>query len=310
MTGDTVNQPPPSLAGAFFVPSDRLKELRSIAEQMKYLNGILSIAARVTLVVDTNVILGELLWLIKKRQNPNARTTLMEIIEAGTIVACAPPKLIEEMEEKIPIVAAEKGLDEQAMYDEWSRYRERLEITDPERDLVDRYRQGADPDDADFLALAQTVSAAGVFSKDKHIGQMGGNTISIECVTHLRNYSRAAAIELNIKINGVMVCMLGTAAVRALLEGLRNLIGRIASAPDWVKLALIGALAYVLLNPRARERVTGYLESAFAGIQGATPHVLSFIGQAAMLAETHKNKARTSLDAALKELEVTVEESA
>lgn len=226
----------------------------------------------------------------------------METIEAETIDVYAPPALFHEVEEKIPLIAAEKGLDKNLMHIHWEVYKAKLKVSEPDQDKVQALKNGVDSDDAEFVALAQTILAAGVISKDSHIEQMGGNQISITCITHLRNYSRATAIELNIKVNGVLFTAVGLAAIRGLFSGIRVLIDGISKAPDWVKLALLAGGIFIALHPGARASVVRGLKAVLASISQATPAVISHIAEAAAFAEKHKAEAQVHLNKAMKEL--------
>lgn len=286
------------MSDAFFVSSQRLKDLRSICDGWEGLQSFLGKSARFSLVVDTNVVLGDILWLVAERRNPSAKTQLMETIEAGTLDVYVPPKLIEEVEEKIPLIAADKKLDVELMRVEWRLYRAMLKVGYPDEEIVKAHRLGVDPDDADFVALAQTIRAGGVFSKDKHIRMMGGNTISIECIGHLRNYSRSAAVELNIKVNGVMFSIVGMKSINALMKGGKQLIQRIGTSPDWVKALLFAGLAYVALNPRARESVGRYLNGFFLQLDDVLPKVLSAVAEASSIAKVRGAEAQSHLERA------------
>lgn len=292
------------LADFFLVRSERLKQLREIVDSWESFKPVLGVAVRFKLVVDTNVVLGDILWLVAERRDPSAKTQLMEAIEAGTLDVYVPTKLLQEVEEKIPLIAEEKGLDEGGMHAEWLEYQKLLKVVEPDDENVESLRKGVDPDDADFVALASEVMAAGIFSKDKHIGMMGGNTISVQCVAALRDYSRATAVEMHIKVNGIALSIASVAALRGLVHGCKVLFNRVSTAPDWVKAALLIAVAYVALNPKARETVGNLLNSAFSHLSDATPHVLSFIAEASKVAGQHQDKAKLHLEMAMAELEV------
>lgn len=290
------------MADIFAVRSDKLKELRSVVQSWKNSNLLLDGAVQFRLVVDSNVVIGDILWLVAERTNESAKTQLMEIIEAETIQVYVPPALLVEVDEKIPLIAEKRKLNKDQMYAHWEAYKTMLIVHEPDAERVRILKNGVDPDDADFVALAETIAASGVFSKDKHIGMMGGNQISIECVAHLRNYSRATAIELNIKVNGVMFAKVGTGAIRGIFAGIKALIDGISRAPDWVKLALIAGGLFVALHPGTRESVIRWLKAALAGIGEATPVVISHIAQAAVLADQRKQEAKGHLDKAMNEL--------
>jgi len=272
----------------FFVPSDYLKSFRAALKQWKEFEPILGVAAQFRVVVDTNVVLGDIMWLCGKRKNTDARTCLMEVIEAETVEAYAPPALIEEVEEKIPLIAAEKGIDKGQMLEQWKLYKLKLKIREPDTERVLILQNGVDPDDAFFIALAELVEANGVVSKDNHIEVMGGNRITVECVASLRDYSRAIAINMNIKVSGVVLSGITFAAIRGVFLGIKSLFVVIAKAPDWVKVALVAGALFVAFHPRARATVTGWLKTAMAGIKDATPVIAEQIAEAAALAGKHE----------------------
>jgi predicted nucleic acid-binding protein len=284
------------------VRSDKLKELREAISSSKDLSKILGGTVQFRLVVDTNVILGDILWLVDGRTNNEAKTQLMETIEAETIDVYAPPTLFKEVEEKLPALALEKGLNVEQMRAHWEIYKVKITIAEPDSERVLIAREGVDPDDAEFLALAQTISAAGVISKDRHISLMGGNQISVQCITYLRNYSRATAIELNIKVNGIRFAVHGIAAARKLFEGIKALVDGISRAPDWVKLALFAGGLFIAFHPGARAGAIRALKFLLAGVQEATPVAISGIFEAASLATKQQTTAKIMLDKAMEEL--------
>lgn len=286
----------------FTVHSDKLKELRVVARSWKESSAIIGGAAQFQLVVDANIILGDLIWLVSKRTNDSAKTQLMETIEAETVDIYAPPIFFDEVEEKIPLLATEKGLDISLMYEHWAIYKTKIKLSSPDSDKVQVLRGGKDPDDAEYIALEQTIGASGVISKNHDIRLMGGNQISITCITHLRNYSRSTSIELNIKVNGVMFANVSIATIRGLFEGSKALINAIAKAPDWFKFALLLGGAFVVLHPGARAAVANSLKTVLRGIGEATPTIIALIAEAAVLAEKHKAEAQGHLDKAMAEL--------
>lgn len=79
-----------NLSQLFEIRSDVLKDLRSLIESWRGFNGLIQGAAKFSIVLDTNVVITDLLWLVVKRRNPLARTDLMEIIDAGTAVVYVP----------------------------------------------------------------------------------------------------------------------------------------------------------------------------------------------------------------------------
>lgn len=291
------------------VRSDHLKNLRAALHQWKELQPVLGDIAQFRVVVDTNVVIGDLLWLSGKRKNPDATTDLMEVIEAETVDIYAPPALFHEVEEKIPLLAEEKGIDVDQLRTQWEQYKPRLKIKEPKPERVTALQHGVDPDDAFFVALAEDISAHGVITKDRHIEMMGGNWITIECVTNLRDYSRAIAVNMNIKVSGVMLTGVALASVRQLLLGIKALASAISRAPDWVKIALLAGGLFIIFYPGARARLTQWVMAALEGIQDATPYVTEQIAEAAALAGKHGDEAKSHLEKAMLELDRSPKET-
>ena len=288
----------------YFVPSDRLKELREIVKAWKGASQYIGGAIQFRIVVDTNVVLGDIRWLAYKRKNATARTALIETIDAGTLDVYVPPSLHDEVEEHILRISIEEGLDHSRLTAVWGEYQKKLKILDPDKKVVQTYSDGVDPDDAVFIALAEVIGAVGVLSNDRHIAMMGGKKISVDCVLSMRDYSRATAVELHIKCAGVTLCLASVAAIKGLFHGIRGILVGISKAPDWLKIALVVGAAFCVLHPGARQRIAAGFRRALSGVKEATPVLLSHIAEAAMLAQKQSELAKSHLDEAMKELAV------
>lgn len=284
----------------YFVPSDKLKELREFAKAWKEVGQHIGGAVQLRIIVDTNVVLGDIRWLAYKRKDAAARTSLIETIDAGTIDAYVPPALHGEIEKHIERISREEGLDQARLLSVWGEYQKKLKVVEPDSSVIRSYSGGVDPDDAVFVALAKAVGAVGVVSKDRHIAMMGGKKISVDCVVSLRDYSRATAIELNIKCMGISLGWVSVVTIRGLI---RVLVAGISRAPNWVKLTLVVGASFCVIHPGAREKISSGFKRALAGIKEATPTVVAHIADAASVAQQQSKIAKSHLDKALKELE-------
>src|SRR4030065_47447 len=92
----------------YFVPSDKLKELRGFVKAWKNAGQHIGHAVDFRIVVDTNVVLADVRWLACKRNNSAARTALIETIDAGTLDVYVPPSLHDEIEEHILRISIEE----------------------------------------------------------------------------------------------------------------------------------------------------------------------------------------------------------
>src|SRR6185437_14616280 len=77
--------------------SDQLAEIRKLLHQINGLKELIGPLAEFRFVVDTNILLNQVLWPLKGRRNPDARTHLEEAMAAGTVKLYATPEVIAEV---------------------------------------------------------------------------------------------------------------------------------------------------------------------------------------------------------------------
>ncbi len=278
------------------VSSEKLAELRVTIDRLRGMTDLIGAVVQVVVVVDANIILGDLIWMASKRTTPSAKTSLLESSVAGTLVACVPPYAIEEVQEKIPEVAKKRKIDGVVLARLWEEYRTILRVEEPDPIHVEKYREGRDPKDADYLALADTLAAKGILSRDKDISAMGGAVISMEAVTLLRDYSRAAAVEFNIKVNGCYSLMVGIVTLKIALELLDKAAGQVARIPGWAKGLLLCILFIALMNENSRNKlgeVVGALRNAMSSL---APQIWDLVLEVHADHDVNKKKAESCLN--------------
>jgi predicted nucleic acid-binding protein len=284
------------------IRSDSLTHLRTSLEHFRGLNLDLGLVAQFSLVIDTNVVIKELLWLTRSRKDPNAKSGLVEVVDANTIKLFGPPALFEEVKEKIPVVSADLAVDAAVMFEHWDEFKKRIQLEVPDPQLTRELQSGIDPDDAPFVALQRTINAAGILSKDPHITAMGGHQVSLDCIFYLRDYSRNTAIEMSIKVAGTNLLIAGVAGIGAACLAARSLSAAYVRLPEWVKLTLVVGGLLALSNPRARTATVNLVQRLTAGISEASPKAIQLISDAACSAYENQSRARLNLKRALTEL--------
>jgi predicted nucleic acid-binding protein len=284
------------------IRSEALANLRFSITHLNRLNLDLGTIAQFTLVVDTNIVIKELLWLTQGRRNPNARSDLMEVLEANTVRLCAPPTLFAEVEEKIPLVSLDRDANERTMLEHWEYFKSRIELVLPNPELTKVLRSGVDPNDAEFVALEETIGAAGILSKDPHIRMMGGNQISLECIFYLRNYSRNAAIEMTIKVAGTHLMIAGVNGIGVACRAARTLVQAYSRLPDWIKISIVVGGLLALSNPRARTAIASVTTRLAAAAGTVSTSAIDLVTTAAGCVQNNQALARENLDRALVEL--------
>jgi predicted nucleic acid-binding protein len=239
------------------IPSVHLAGLRELAFSLPQFSAAFRGLHQVRLVIDSNIILQELIWLTKRRANPAATTDLQEAIASGTVIAYAPPQLREEVEKHFSRIASEQGIPEERLYAAWECYQKGLNFCDAEpAEKLRVINPGRDPSDLPFIYLCAQVGAAAVVSNDKDIQAMGAATIRLDVMVHLREYARAKTIEVSISFGGTVLFIgIGTAAVELIAKLVPTMAQGFARLPGWLKLVLFIGTAVAVCHPKSRAAV-------------------------------------------------------
>ena len=256
------------------IRSEMLGHLRKIEE----LNGLLGTLAEFVVVVDANIILGDLIWLVSKRKKQDAMTELMECIQAGTIIAYVARTVLSEVDEHIPTIAANKGISEEALRQEWKTYRKLIKVRTPRKALVDRYKGGQDPDDAPTLALERMLRADGILSKDSDIVAMGGLVIESDFTKQARDYSRKTAVTATIRCSGGIALIVSLAAIDVVLKSAKCFVAWFRGLPVPVQVIIFVAVIAIASNKKAQKRVAVLVEKSTA-ITDHVPFLLDLLAR-------------------------------
>lgn len=280
----------------YFVNSSKLKEIRDTIKTFPELAKHIGKPIQLSFVVDTNIIIGEILWLVQKRKNPEAKTQLQEIIAAETVILSAPHVLISEIEEHLPKIADKKGLCPVKLLDQWMEYRKSIKFIDVPKEKLFKPRLEDDEKDIPFVVLKQMIKADGILSKDSDISRMDNDAVNIQCIASLQSYSRASAIQLSIKVNGTMIAFASLAALLITFEGIKALISGIINAPKGVQYTILGAVIIAAIHPTSRNKVVQFLTSTYNVSAEHLPLFLEFIAKHAEIAMKHQDKASLALE--------------
>lgn len=284
------------------IRSNSLAHLRTSIEHLRRLNLDLGLVAQFSLVIDTNIVIKELLWLTRSRRDPNAKSGLVEVVDANTVKLFAPPALFDEVLEKIPVVSMDLAVDEQIMLEHWHEFKKYIQLAIPDPLYTQELLSGVDPDDAPFVALQRTIDAAGILSKDPHITAMGGHRVSLDCIFYLRDYSRSVAVEMSIKVAGTSLVIAGVASIDAACLAARSLAVAYSRLPDWIKLTLVVGGLLAISNPKARTATVKTVKQLAGSIAAASPKAIQLISDAACSAHQNQSRAQLNLKRALAEL--------
>lgn len=210
------------------------------------------------LIVDANVILKDLRWLVKNRRSKVARTNLLELLEAKAVAVFAPTFLAQEVSKHISTISAEQRLEEAAMREHWQRYEAMIvfvDVGDPPED------DGSyiDNKDIPYIELQRRLGAP-IVSEDPHIAQMGGHSVSTSITLTMRTYARASATRLSLEVAGAVSINVSVSTLRAIVRRMRTMAApTISRVPKAAWAILIGLCCIVILHPTSRKWLSTHL---------------------------------------------------
>lgn len=283
-----------------FAPSDDLHHLRELFLGWGALFRELEIRPQISLVIDTNAVLQDLLFIVKSQKNRSARTDLQEVIDSGAAVALAPFKLRDKVIAKIPVLAAKEKVPEEALLRAWVEYRPRIRFLDEGVISAEEEVSAVDPDDLPFVRLYLKVEADAVVSRDQHIRAMGAHSVGREALTHVRDYARAKAPEVKLRVGAMAVSVPPAAGAYALWKLSALAVKKFSGLPPWAQLGLLAGAVAVGASPRGRKAVSTAVSPLATRLKGAAPVLLELLGT---LAE-ELNAAQRKADESQRALEV------
>lgn len=236
--------------GAAYFRSETIPAARELLKQMPSTRNEFSLL-RIPVIVDANVVLQGIRWMLTKRKSPGAVPELLEVLEAETLQAYAPTFMEAEILSVLPDFSAIHGMDESEANALWVRYRSRIQFLD-----VGGPDAGApgqrDPKDAPYLRLQAQLQIA-IHSKDKDIPAMGGALIHQGLLITLRAYSREAAIALNLRVMGILsVALPVTLAVEFVKFVHGPVAGALKKVPQWFWMTSAIAIGLLMIFPHTR----------------------------------------------------------
>jgi predicted nucleic acid-binding protein len=265
--------------------------------QLDMLPRVLGIG-RVNLVIDTNFIIEELSWLVRRRRNPSVPGRVAELYRTGLVKFFSPPRLVSEVEKHIPRLAREWEVVEEDLWTVWSELEQRIIFQEPSRaaKIINPER---DPDDHDFIHLQHDLAGVPIITKDADIEAMGGNTLSSKYAIDLNIYLQDKRVEIAFLASGTAIVLLfGLGTWKAISSGIPFIIEAL-SHPVVLGILSVLLIAYIV-SPRVREFTSELASSLYE----VFADVISEAGKMAMEMGFESLNFRTLGDQKLIELSI------
>ncbi len=274
--------------------SDSLSQLRPFFESLDDLE-VLGTIHQFPIIVDSCVVLSDLIWLTKHRKKNGARTSLLECVHAGTLILYAPYELEKEVSSKFQRISVDEDISLQALENAWLDYKKWIHLIEVDSPTESEIEAAQDPKDLPFKLLQEKTSYP-IYTNDTDINAMGGKVIQREAIDQSRDYSRSAAVEFSLKVMGLFSVLSVFALIKFLLVGIRSSINLIRQAPVWLQLGGLLILIIFLTNKNSNQQIRVTSKKGASRIKKFSFQFLEFIDPLIDKFNESQQKANTSLD--------------
>lgn len=284
--------------------SDLFGHLYELIRVFPGVTGLLQSVIRIEIVIDANVVLGEIRFRLKRR-NPQARSDLGEAIDSGIVIAIAPQYLAKEIDdEHLSRILDGTGKTLSDARREWNDFRTKIRLYDPMSD-GNPALSAIDPDDVAYAMTCEETGAHAVHSRDKHLKKMGVPVVKGTPDRALRDCARSGAVVMGITATSGFAVTITYASIRGVWLLLEKALEGFRPLPSWAKLLLIGCGVAVVAQPRFRAGVAerwAKLRDNFGSLAPNLLDAVEFVGQLAcgyQEAEQQAARSKAELQALL-----------
>jgi predicted nucleic acid-binding protein len=280
------------------IRSDGLVEIREWLESFPEMARHMRRPESARLVLDANVVIKDVRWMVKTRQKVDARSALQEVIASGTIVAFAPSFLNDEVEARLADVAAREEIPLEPLMAAWIEYRRSIRFYEVARPTSATVVDGRDSKDIPYIEVYTQLAADAILTEDPHLANMGARTIKLGIVVSMRDYARAASIELTLKWHGITLVTLGVAVFGELAKLVRSGIAAFRRMPRELQVIAALAILCALLHKPTRDVLLGALEKGWEALVKTAGVTLPVLQQLMVESRSARTKASSSWELA------------
>jgi hypothetical protein len=233
--------------------SDKLPILLRLAQSISAFSPFMRDFVQFKVVLDASAAQEHLRWLLGKRTNPSATTSIHEAIVSGVVVAFAPSYIECEIIEHEDEIAADTGTTTAEVHRLWLTIRESLQLY-PMDSVPEEVRQLVDHDDEPYRIVRQQTGARAILTRDPHFKKMGEPVVLERIDIALRDYARASTIKIGVVLGSGMAFAVSFEMLPMLLRMLKSVAGWIRRQPPTTQLAIICGLLIIVIHPKSRAK--------------------------------------------------------
>jgi hypothetical protein len=240
------------IVGKLF-PSDLLPALVRLFQHVSAMSPALAGYVRFHLVLDANILQGELRWRLGKREKSHARTGLHEAIMSGVLVAYVPVILEQEIMEHAEEIALDTRSSVEDVRRELKELLPLLRVYEPRAEPI-VVREIVDRDDLHYIATRTQLGLRAVYTNDPHLQRMGSPVVSEQIDLFLRDYARASAVKIGITLGSTTAFVLSIETIPLLCRLLTSGISWIRRQSTGMQLAIVGIALALAVHPKSRAK--------------------------------------------------------
>lgn len=208
-----------------------------------------------SIVVDSNVLIGDLRYMVRKEGKP---TQLLKLIRSKRALLFFPMEKVCEIAAHLEKVAVETDSNPETVKELWNETYAPLVKLVPETVLTNNVPledtlRGRDPEDIAFLRLFSFLRPDWFLTEDKDLIDLGVAASGYPSIAyHLTGLHVGETITCSIVAGGSVICVAGFAAIAGLYETVKAAVGLISKAPDWVKAVLLLLIVAMFASSKVR----------------------------------------------------------
>ncbi len=234
--------------------SDLLPYLAGLIQTLPSLRTLFPQILQLRVVIDANIVQGELRWRLKSRRKPSARSALHEVLGCGVLFAYAPHFLEDEIREHAPRLAKETKTSLADVHREWKDFRKYICFyTARSRARVDVTR--TDPDDVAYIDTMGEIAARAIYTRDRDFLRTTTPVILVAIDTTLQRYARASSIRIGFVLGSSFSVGFGLEALLALGRLLARLFQAARRLSPAAQVLIVAAIAAVIAHPKSRAKL-------------------------------------------------------
>jgi len=278
---------------ANFAKSDDLVMLQQLLEHVLP-NPSFQLFVKFKIIVDANVILKDIKYLLTKVKKANARTGFLEILEAQAIECFAPTYLMVEIKSKIPVLAKKYNFSKSEAFELWKRFSKHIIFIDT-GGPNDAESNSRDPKDIPYIRL-QDLLKHPIVTNDSDIAGMGGVTTNITIIASLRDYARESANSLTILTGSGFAFAIPIVLISKAASFMSIWIGKnVPRPPRWFWFMGVILVAGILIYPPSRIWIKSKLSALSLEAKNAFESLYSLAAPAIESFENSHSKAKEAM---------------